>query len=106
MGIIAAQTPWKKVTPVIDMEVSKTSASWPARVEVFMKDGAVYSKQVNFATGHPSVPLSLDELKDKFRDNTKYGKKPFDSKATEYLIDTILNLENAENILGIMTLLG
>ena len=91
---------------VCDVETSKTLASFPARVEIFMKDGTHYDNFVPVATGAPSVPMSLDELIKKFRDNCKASQKKYSQDVVNRLVDELMALENARDVSGIMKVIA
>ena len=96
----------KKVDVVCDVETSKTLASFPARVEIFMKDGTHYDNFVPVATGAPSVPMSLDELIKKFRDNCNASQKKYSQDVVNRLVDELMALENARDVSGIMKVIA
>ena len=80
------------------MEVSKKIASFPAIVEVKMKDNKVYTKRVDVAKGHPDKPMSLEELTDKFRECAKFAQKPLSDEKINNLIETFLHLESVGDV--------
>ena len=63
----------------------------PAHVEVHMKDGTVYERQVDYAKGEPEYPMSQQDFLDKFLDLAQYGGKTKDE--AEKIADTILHFE-------------
>jgi 2-methylcitrate dehydratase PrpD len=77
-------------------------AAAPAVVTIKLKDGKVLKKRVDYAKGTTTNPLTLDELKDKFRDLT--GPALPDERA-EKIIDMLANLEELDDISRLLPLL-
>lgn len=69
-----------------------------AEVAVRMLGGESYSKKVHHPYGHPSSPMSDEELKEKFKDCARYTKKPLSEEKVNHLIEKTLNLEKVRNI--------
>lgn len=46
-----------------------------ANVEVILRDGTSYRKQVDYAKGEPELPMSIEDFKVKFFDLAQYGGK-------------------------------
>ena len=96
----------KKVDVVCDVETSKTLASFPARVEIFMKDGKVYDHFVPVATGAPVRPMSLEELIEKFKQNCGASKKNYSQDIIDALASDLMNLEKNSDISSIMKVIA
>jgi 2-methylcitrate dehydratase PrpD len=69
--------------------------SRPADMHVTLKDGRKFQKTVKISKGNKEVPLSTDELRQKFRDCASYC---LDDAAVEKSIEMIENIEALENI--------
>ena len=95
----------KNVDVVCDVETSKTLASFPARVEIFMKDGTHYDHFVPVATGAPVRPMSTDELIQKFKDNCSASKKNYAKAVIDGLAEELMALENTKDIGSIMKII-
>lgn len=59
----------RKVTPVVDLETEGKTASFPALIEITLKDGRTVSRREDVPTGHPSKPMGWDALEAKFDGN-------------------------------------
>ena len=74
----------KKASYVNDEYFAKlTVKTAPSRVNIKLKNGNEYEKQVDSAKGTLQNPMTKDELSDKFRD----------------LASTVMSIENAEKII-------
>ena len=80
----------------------KSAAAAPAIVTIKLKNGEVYKKRVDYAKGTINNPLTLEELKDKFRGLTN---PVLSSERTEKIIETLMTLEEIENISRLLSLL-
>ncbi len=76
-------------------------ATYPARMEIRMKDGQIFSGEIDHNKGSRKNPMSNDEVKQKFLSNAKpvLGEKRSE-KVTEY----ITNLEKLDDIQDVMDL--
>ncbi|HEX78179.1 MAG TPA: MmgE/PrpD family protein [Dehalococcoidia bacterium] len=83
-----------------------TSGIEPALVEIKTKDGGTYSKEVEFAYGHPQNPMTLDDLIAKFRDCASYSVRPLANDAVDQVIQMVTNLEGVEDVGAVVRLLG
>jgi len=64
----------RRVTVNCDEEFeSRYPGQWPVRVTVTLDDGQQLCEQVDYPKGDPENPLSLDELKAKFRTLVAFG---------------------------------
>jgi len=72
-------------------------------VEIKLKDGKKYSRRVDLAKGNPENPLSQEELIGKFKDcamtRLPVGK-------VDCLLETIMHLEEIEDVTKLMDLTG
>ena len=93
-----------KVTPKVDQSLP-TRIIPPARVEVLTRDGRRLSAQVINAKGHPSNPMTWDELKDKFRDCTTHSAAPLDKAQVERAVAMCADLENTNDVSQLARLL-
>jgi 2-methylcitrate dehydratase PrpD len=77
-------------------------AAAPALVTIILKNGEVYKKHVDYAKGTINNPLTVDELKSKFRGLTNSA---LSSNRIEKIIDTVMKLEEIDNISRLISLL-
>lgn len=94
-----------KVSPKVDPSLP-TRIIPPAKVEVVTRDGRTLVKQVTFAKGHPSRPMTWDELKDKFRDCTTHSAVPLARANVEAAVALLDDLENVDDVGRIARLLS
>ena len=83
------------------LEMKSTSAT-PAIVTIKLKNGEVFKKRVDYAKGTINNPLKTDELKDKFRELTSPA---LSSEKIEKIIETLMNLEEVDDISRLLSLL-
>lgn len=69
--------------------------TWPSRVEVSTKTGEKYESNVLRPKGDPTNPMSLQELKDKFRNNALSVLR---ESEVDRLIQEILEMERTSDI--------
>ena len=69
-----------------------------------MKDGSKYSARVDAAKGSASIPLTEEEVAEKFRDCAAFTG--MQKNNAEKAIDLILNLEKIADIRTLTALLG
>lgn len=78
----------------------------PALVEIKMKDGKHYSKQINFAYGHPQNPMSENDIIAKFRDCVTYSAHPLPETTVNKVIQMVGELERIRDVSSIVQLLS
>ena len=84
----------KKIRVVGDPELTK-SKTLPSIVRIKLKNGQEYTHRVDFAKGHPKVPLTREEQVAKYRNCA--GMVLSESAVTESL-EMIDNLEELEDL--------
>jgi 2-methylcitrate dehydratase PrpD len=80
--------------------------SFSSRVDIKTKSGKTYHAGVDVLRGSVQNPLSTEELVKKFKDCTRYARKPLSASTVDKVIDSILNLEKVKDIKEITALLG
>ena len=81
---------------------TKSAASAPAVVTIKLKNGEVFKKRTDYAKGTINNPLSIDELKDKFRTLTHMD---LSRKRVESVIEMLMKLEEIDDISQLFSLL-
>ncbi len=76
----------------------------PARVRVTMKDGAVFTEQVDFPTGAPSRPLSFADIERKFHSLLEHAEQPISPANAQQLVETVARLEELEDVRDLLNL--
>ena len=97
-----------RVRSWVDPEVSfddVNKACTAARIQMKMKDGHTYAKQVNYPKGNPDKPMTQNELIEKFFDCSELLAKPIGRADLEQVIELVLNLEKANDVTQIIRLL-
>jgi len=93
----------KKVEVVADPEIEKVfPALQRVIVNITMKDGRTFSKQLDYPKGDPRNPLSDAEIEEKFR---ALADGVLSAKAQDKLIDAIWNLEKCASVSKLMVLM-
>lgn len=93
----------RKVTPVVDLETEGPGASFPGLVEITLKDGRVLSRREEVPTGHPSKPMSWEQLEQKFDGNV--GTKGYTGEKLAQLKDVLRNIVNMQDVDELMNLI-
>ena len=82
----------RKVTVIPDEELSAlVPQKRAAIIEINTNDGAAYSERVDFPKGEPENPLSDNEIIEKFKTLSAFGKKT--DNESEALVRVVWNLE-------------
>jgi 2-methylcitrate dehydratase PrpD len=76
----------------------------PARVRITMKDGAVFTEQVDFPTGAPSRPLSFADVERKFQSLLAHAEQPISPANAEKLVEEVARLEDLEDVQDLLSL--
>jgi 2-methylcitrate dehydratase PrpD len=76
----------------------------PARVQITMNDGAVFSEQVDLPTGTPGRPLAFADIERKFNDCLAHAGQPISAAKAEQLVETVARLEHVEDVRGLIGL--
>lgn len=77
----------------------------PIRIEVRMKNGAVYNHEALNATGSPEHPVSFEGCVDKFNGCIEFSANPMPKENAGRLIEMVKDLENLADIRELLTLL-
>ncbi|MFC1962181.1 MmgE/PrpD family protein [Chloroflexota bacterium] len=92
-----------KVLSRMNPDIKYPSGRPAALVEILMKDGTKYTRQVDYIKGHPvKKPLTHAELLDKFKDCASQAKKPLSHTKIESIVSFIDRLEDAEDVTWLM----
>ena len=84
--------------------------NWPGKfapcdLEVRLNDGRQYAHHAAHTPGTPQNPLSMVDLKSKFRDCAKSGMRPMSADQCEGMIKSVLSIEKVDdmaNVLGFL----
>ena len=75
-------------------------------VEIKTKDKSRYSKEVDFAYGHPENPISMEDLLVKFKDCISHAIRPIPKSTTERVIQIIDELEKTDDVCRLAQILS
>ena len=79
-------------------EVVESMRGLTGQVEVTTRAGDVLSETVPVPLGHPSRPLSLDQIVAKLRDCASHSAHPIQADALEQLVERVDRLEDLEDV--------
>lgn len=82
-----------KISSLVYAEVDEKSTyplHYPGELTVYMKDGTEYNRRIEILHGEKENPLSLDEIKVKFRNN---ALRVMDELQVENVINSVTNIE-------------
>jgi 2-methylcitrate dehydratase PrpD len=94
-----------KISVELDHSLDRVDKIPPAKLEISMKGGQVYSKQVDDPLGSPERPMSFDDCARKFRDCSSYTGNQLPHRRIERVIKLIGQLEQLEDVGKIIKLL-
>jgi 2-methylcitrate dehydratase PrpD len=87
-------------------ELNSTSGLEGGSLEIETTDGRQYAAAVELPRGHPARPLSFDDIAEKFAHNVKYAAVVPHSRRVETIIDGVRNLDKADDVRGLIALVG
>ncbi len=98
----------KKVRTTVDedIEARYSREIAPEIIEVKTKDGEVFIKCVEHVRGSPQIPMSLEEVYEKFKKCLAYSAEPIsDEKAESFyvLVRSLEELEDISSMIGLLT---
>lgn len=96
----------QRVVPKIDIRFNDFPGATPCIVDIKMKDGQRYSKQVDFPYGSPRNPMTMKDIVRKFEDCNSHSVKPLSQGNIERLVHMTSTLEKANDVSQIIRLLG
>jgi 2-methylcitrate dehydratase PrpD len=94
-----------KICVELDHSLDRADTIPPAKVEIKMKSGQVYLKQVDHPLGSPENPMSFDDCVKKFKDCSSQSLNRLSEKRVERIIEFIGEMEQVKNIGEMMKLL-
>ena len=77
----------------------------PQAIEVRLKSGASHGMVLEQSPGHPNVPLSDEQNREKFRRCWNYGAKPLPPEAGEEMIASVETLETLDDVRALADLM-
>ena len=86
-----------RIADLADCEISDAHAG-QGTVEVHTVDGRVLTESVEVSLGHPSRPLSDEQLIEKFRDCADHAASPIPDAQLQTLIDAVWSLETLADV--------
>ena len=78
----------------------------PQIIEVITRDGRCFNLRVDYPKGNPRNPVSSDELVQSFHSMAGYAARPLVRSTIDLTIETILDLENVQDVAGMARLLS
>jgi 2-methylcitrate dehydratase PrpD len=82
----------------ISAELDKDLDPLGTRVITYLKNGTTVSGEYAIEKGHPENPLSVEEVKAKFRKCVPYAATPLSSEKVEKVERVITNVVNLERV--------
>jgi len=92
----------RKITPKLMREIDPKGVQ-PAIVEIRTKDGRVYSRRAEFASGSPQSPIDIAA---KFRDCASFSVRSLPERNIERVIELISRLQEVDDVSEVIQLLG
>jgi 2-methylcitrate dehydratase PrpD len=95
-----------KISVEMDHSLDRADKIPPGKLEIRMKNGQAFSKQVDDPLGSPERPMSFDDCAKKFRDCSSYPVRKLPKKRIEKAIELIGQLEKVSDVGEIMKVLS
>jgi 2-methylcitrate dehydratase PrpD len=73
-------------------------------LEIALTDGRVIRDRADFGKGSPAIPMTYDEVADKFRECAAYSRWP--KKRADQIVELVRNLEALKNVRELTGLLS
>jgi 2-methylcitrate dehydratase PrpD len=73
-------------------------------LEIALTDGRVIRDRADFGKGSPAIPMTYDEVADKFRECAAYSRWP--KKKADQVVELVRNLEDVKNVREVTALLS
>ena len=96
----------QKVSLIPDLEIERLRVEkniLSPRVKILMNDGAEYKNNQKYAKGHPCKPFSLEDFKEKFRNNLSSIRK---QNRIDEIMEAVLKLDEFTSISDFIKLLS
>ncbi len=87
----------RKCTYEIDPALTRARAV-EGTVQIKTKNGTTHTQTIELIYGHPQNPMSEEALMAKFTDCAKHAPKKFSKKTVNTIVNSILNLEDFDDI--------
>jgi len=96
----------EKVVVQVDPDLDKIAGlQVPGRVELWLKDGKRYLREIDFVKGHPKNPANFNDCTEKFYECVQLAGKNFQTGKVFELSQLIQELEKLEDIKKLVNLL-
>ncbi|MBN1848699.1 MAG: MmgE/PrpD family protein [Deltaproteobacteria bacterium] len=86
---------------IVEMDSAQKLAG-SADIEIKTKDGKQYRKLLEHAKGHPTNPVTWEDLTDKFRQCNAFSARPVSKEREKAIIDMIHGLEKVDDVTHII----
>jgi 2-methylcitrate dehydratase PrpD len=93
----------RRVKVIVDPDLDKIATIPPNRVEIKTKSGVSYETYMEYVTGHPEKPMSMEQCVDKFKKCLPYSARPIPEDSLRRLIELVDNLESLDDVTEIIT---
>jgi len=95
-----------KISVELNPSLNRPDKIPPGKLEIIMKGGQAFMKQVDDPLGSPERPMSFDDCARKFRDCSSYPANKLTDKRIERIIELIRQLEQVKDIREIIKLIN
>jgi 2-methylcitrate dehydratase PrpD len=96
----------EKVTDQLDKDFTRSDNVEPGRVEITMKNGESYSKQMNNAMGYPPLPVSFDDCVRKFFDCAAHAARQIPKDHLDRVVEMVERLERVDDATEVIGLVS
>jgi 2-methylcitrate dehydratase PrpD len=83
---------------VLDSSLSSATGLEPGVLDVVTNDGHVHSARIEHPRGHPSRPLTFEDVAEKFTDNARYAPDPATPDRIGAIIDDVHQLDELPDV--------
>lgn len=96
----------EKIVPVHDARLNNPHGLEPGLVDIVATDGRILSQRVDKPRGHPSRPLSFDDVAAKFNANAAMAALPHSSARIDQIITCVERLDRLNDVRTLIDLVA
>lgn len=94
----------EKIVPVHDARLDNPNGLEPGLVDIVANDGRIFSHRIDKPRGHPSRPLSFDDVATKFAANAAVAARPHSPARVEQIVSCVERLDRLDDVRALIDL--
>jgi 2-methylcitrate dehydratase PrpD len=90
-----------RIDHVVDRSLAAPQGLEPGVVDFVLTDGRVLRQRIDAPNGHPSRPVSTEDVVNKFRANVAHCARPPTDAARQRLVDSVMNIDAVDDVIAL-----